>query len=123
MALSVTTRKCDPEVTVIDLTGGRITLGKESGQIEAAILKALSEGAARLVVNLAEVTYVDSTGIGIIAYCFGKVSAGECARDCSQGASGLVLEVFQLTRLDSVMAQFFPRCAGGLRELSAAASV
>ena len=73
MALSVTTRKCDPEVTVIDLSG-RITLGKESGQIEAAILKALSEGAARLVVNLAEVTYVDSTGIGIIAYCFGKVS-------------------------------------------------
>ena len=70
MALSVTTRKCDPEVTVIDLSG-RITLGKESGQIEAAILKALSEGAARLVVNLAEVTYVDSTGIGIIAYCFG----------------------------------------------------
>ena len=105
MALSVTTRKCEPEVTVIDLSG-RITLGKESGQIEAAILKALSEGSTRIVVNLKDVTYVDSTGIGIIAYCFGKVSQAN-ARATVAGASGLVLEVFQLTRLDSVM-QFFP---------------
>jgi anti-anti-sigma factor len=119
MVLSVTSRKCEPDVTVIELDG-RITLGRESGQIEAAILKALNEGVNKLVVDLSKVTYIDSTGIGIIAYCFGKVSQAG-AKAAVAGASGLVLEVFKITRLDTVM-NFYPDVGAACASFAAASA-
>jgi len=105
MLLSLTTRACEPGITVIELSG-RITLGRESGQIEASILKALNEGGQKIVLDMSGVTYIDSTGIGIIAYCFGKISQ-KGAQGAVSGASGLVLDVFKLTRIDSVV-KFYP---------------
>jgi len=105
MVLSLTTRTCEPGITVIEVSG-RITLGRESGQIEASVLKALNEGVERLVIDMKDVTYIDSTGIGIIAYCFGKISQ-KGVRGAVAGAKGLVLDVFKLTRIDSVV-QFYP---------------
>jgi anti-sigma B factor antagonist len=91
MGLSLTTRKCEPGITVVELAG-RITLGRESGQIETNIVRMLKEGVRRIVIDLAKVEYIDSTGIGIIAYCFGKISqAGAESRVA--GATGLVMEL------------------------------
>lgn len=103
--LTLETKTCEPGITVIVL-GGQITLGRERGQIEAAVLKALSDGARKLVFDLAKVDYIDSTGIGIIAYCFGKISQ-QSGHAAIAGASGLVKEVFRLTRLDNVIT-FYP---------------
>ena len=105
MVLSLTTRTCEPGITVIEISG-RITLGRESGQIEATVLKALNEGVERVVIDMKDVTYIDSTGIGIIAYCFGKISQ-KGAHGAVAGAKGLVLDVFKLTRIDSVV-PFYP---------------
>ncbi len=105
MVLSLTSRKCVPDITVIELSG-RITLGKESAQIETIVVKLLQEGARNLVIDLSHVSYIDSTGIGIIAYCFGKVSQAG-ARCRIAGARGLVMDLFRITRLESVI-QFFP---------------
>lgn len=103
--LSLTTRQCENGATVIALTG-RITLGRESGQIETGVIKLLGEGSRSIVLDLSDVDYIDSTGIGMIAYCFGKITqAGAQARVC--GARGLVMDLFRITRLDSVI-QFFP---------------
>ncbi len=116
MALTLETRKCEPGITVIEL-GGRITLDLASGQIEAAVQKALSEGVQKLVFDLSQVRYIDSSGIGIIAYCFGKISrAGGHA--AVAGANGLVKEVFKLTRLDNVI-PFFPDIASACNGLTA----
>jgi anti-sigma B factor antagonist len=105
MVLSLTTRKCEPDITVIELTG-RITLGRESGQIETNVVKLLKEGVRKIVLDLTKIEYIDSTGIGIIAYCFGKITqAGAEAR--VSGAGGLVMELFRITRLDNVI-KFFP---------------
>ena len=116
MVLSLTTRTCEPGITVIEISG-RITLGKESGQIEAAVLKALNEGVKKLVIDMTGVTYIDSTGIGIIAYCFGKISQKN-ATGAVAGARGLVLDVFKLTRIDSVV-RFFPDVDSACEALSA----
>ncbi len=105
MALTITTRKCEPDITVIEI-GGRITLGSESSQIETYVLKSLNEGAQKLIFDLSQVSYIDSTGIGKIAYCSGKISQ-RGAHAAVAGASGLVLDVFKLTRLDTVI-RFFP---------------
>ena len=105
MMLSLTTRKVGTEIAVVELAG-QITLGRESGQIETVILKLLGEGARNIVIDLSKVDYLDSTGIGKIAYCFGKISqTGAQAR--VSGARGLVFDLFKITRLDSVI-RFFP---------------
>jgi anti-sigma B factor antagonist len=105
MVLSITTRTCEPGITVIEVSG-RITLGRERDQIEATVLKALNAGAERIVIDLKDVSYVDSSGIGVITYCYGKI-AQKGAHCAVAGARGLVLDVFHLTRVDSVV-PFYP---------------
>lgn len=117
VVLSLEIRQIEPGITVIEL-GGRVTLGRESGQIEGAVLKALNDGAQKLVIDLSKVTYIDSTGIGVIAYCFGKISQSG-AQAAVSGALGLVRELFKLTRLDSVIA-FFPDVASACDGLATA---
>jgi anti-sigma B factor antagonist len=117
MVLTLETRKCEPGVLVIEL-GGRITLGPERGQIQTAVTKALNEGIKRLVFDLTHVAYIDSSGIGIIAYCFGKITQ-QGGNAAVVGAGGLVKEVFKLTRLDNVI-PFFPDVASACDGLAAA---
>ena len=52
-------------VTVLQLAG-RVTLGDESSQLRAKIKDALARGKAQLVLDLAEVTYIDSAGLGTL---------------------------------------------------------
>src|SRR5580693_10593801 len=104
MALSLISRKCEPGVTVIELSG-HLTLSRESSGIETAVLTALDEGAQRIVIDMSQVGYVDSSGIGVVAYCFGKISQ-KGAHAAVSGAKGMVMDVFRLTRLDSVIPTF-----------------
>jgi anti-anti-sigma factor len=67
---------------------------------------------------LSQVTYIDSTGIGVIAYCVGKI-AQKGVRGAVAGARGLVMDVFKLTRLDTVI-PFFPDVASASDNLAAA---
>lgn len=86
--------------------------------MEATISKAIEAGARKIVIDLANVTYIDSTGIGIIAFAFGKISkAGGLAH--VSGAQGLVLEIFRITRLDSII-KFFPDAEAACASLRAA---
>src|SRR5579863_1123362 len=119
MVLSLATQKRDPDTTVIEIAG-RITLGRESGQIEVAVLKALHEGARKIVIDLGQVSWIDSTGIGIVAYCFGKASQAG-AELCVTGAKGRVLEVFRITRIDQVI-DFYPDIASACAPSAKAAT-
>jgi anti-sigma B factor antagonist len=119
MVLSLTTRTCEPGITVIEISG-RITLGRERDQIEATVLKTLSAGVERIVVDLKDVSYVDSSGIGAITYCFGKI-AQKGARGAVSGAKGVVLDVFKLTRVDSVV-PFYPDVESACAALTPAPS-
>ena len=101
MLLNLTTHVCDPDILVIELAG-RITLGRESSHLEDAVVKAVLGGARKIVMNLAEVQYIDSAGIGIMAFSFGKVTKAG-GRFCLAGATGVVFDVFHLTHLDTVI--------------------
>ncbi len=117
MTLSLTTRNQGADITVVELAG-RITLGRESGQIEAKMLKLLDEGTRKIVIDLSRVDYIDSTGIGKIAYCFGKITqVGGQAR--VSGAHGLVMDLFRITRLDTAI-RFFPDVNTACADLAAA---
>lgn len=50
-------------VTILDLSG-RITIGEGSVQLRDAVRKLLDDGKKNILLNLGDVTYVDSSGIG-----------------------------------------------------------
>lgn len=101
MTLSISTRTIEPDVTVLELSG-RITLGRESNQIEPMVSGLLASGVQKIIFDVSGVSYVDSSGMGQIAFSAGKIiqQGGKCR---VAGATGLVLDVFKITRIDSVV--------------------
>ena len=51
------------DVTVLDMSG-KITIGEGSVSLRSAIRRLLEEGKRRILLNLAGVSYIDSSGIG-----------------------------------------------------------
>jgi anti-sigma B factor antagonist len=70
--MKATIRQVD-SVTVIDVSG-RITLGEGCVQLRQLIREELAKGNKHMLVNLAEVTYIDSSGIGELVSAFTAVS-------------------------------------------------
>jgi len=51
------------DVTILDLSG-KITIGEGSVQLREAVRGLLDEGKKKILLNLGDVSYVDSSGIG-----------------------------------------------------------
>jgi anti-sigma B factor antagonist len=66
------------DVTVIDLDG-RITLGDGSALLRGLLRENLNKGHVKLLLNLAGITYLDSTGLGelVSGYRLVKSNGGE----------------------------------------------
>ncbi len=65
-------------VTVVDL-GGRIVLGDGSALLRKTVRQLLDENRIKILINLADVNYIDSSGIGelVHAYTSVKTRGGE----------------------------------------------
>jgi len=77
MALHLTPRNSGA-VMIVDASG-RITLGDGSAMLRKTIRQLLEEGHAKIVLNLADVDYIDSSGIGelVSAYTAVRNKSGE----------------------------------------------
>jgi anti-sigma B factor antagonist len=64
MALNTVEKEIEG-VSVLQLFG-RVTLGEESNLLRTKLKDLLSQGKTRLVLDLAEVTYIDSAGLGAL---------------------------------------------------------
>ncbi len=71
MSMKISTRQVDG-VTILDLSG-RITLGEGSVQLRDAVRDLLAKGQKHILLNLAEVNYIDSSGIGELVSAFTTV--------------------------------------------------
>ena len=71
MGMKFKTRQVDG-VTILDLSG-RITLGEGSVTLRDAVQYALSKGEKHLLLNLGNVDYIDSSGIGELVSAFTSV--------------------------------------------------
>ncbi len=71
MSMKVSTRQVDG-VVVMDLSG-RITLGEGSVVLRDAVRDLLSKGNKKILANLADVNYIDSSGIGELVSAFTTV--------------------------------------------------
>jgi anti-sigma B factor antagonist len=75
VGFKLSTREVD-HVTVVDIHG-RIVLGQEIGTLRDAVRALVSEGKKKIVLNLAEVDFIDSSGVGELVGSFTTVrSAG-----------------------------------------------
>ncbi|SNS48526.1 anti-sigma B factor antagonist [Granulicella rosea] len=77
MSMKFQTRQVDG-VTILDLSG-RITLGEGSVTLRDAVRDVLTKGSNKILLNLGDVNYIDSSGIGelVSAYTSVKGAGGE----------------------------------------------
>lgn len=85
MALQATSRQIG-DVAVVDLSG-RITLGRESAVLRTTVRGLIDQGYRKILLNLADIDYIDSSGIGELISAHTTIS----------GLNG-ELKLLQLTR-------------------------
>ena len=71
MSMKVATRQVDG-VTILDLSG-RITLGEGSVTLRDAVHDVLAKGSKKILLNLGDISYIDSSGIGELVSAFTSV--------------------------------------------------
>ena len=71
MTMKASTRQMDG-VTIVDLSG-RITLGEGSVVLRDTIRDLVGKGNKKILLNLGDVTYIDSSGIGELVSAFTTV--------------------------------------------------
>ena len=64
MQLKLTKRTVDGILAIE--CGGRIVFGEESSLLRDEVKKAIADGAKKIVLNLGEVNYIDSGGLGTL---------------------------------------------------------
>ncbi|MCS6884067.1 MAG: STAS domain-containing protein [Acidobacteriota bacterium] len=68
--MSVTFRERENSgVHIIDVVG-RITLGSGNQELRERVNAALDAGKTKIILNLGEVSYLDSSGVGTLVGCF-----------------------------------------------------
>jgi anti-sigma B factor antagonist len=103
MALTIKTRQVG-NVTIVDLNG-KITLGENTGILRDELRSLLSQGKKQIVLNMADVTYVDSAGLGELV--------GAYTTATNQGGSvkllnlqGKMKDLMQITKLHTIFPAF-----------------
>ena len=92
------------DVTVIDATG-RITLGEGASTFRDAVRDLASKGDKKILLNLSDVTYIDSSGIGELVSGFTTVTNHGGVLKLL-GLSKRVKDLLQITKLYTVFEVF-----------------
>src|SRR5215469_12929822 len=71
MPLLINSREVS-HVTILDIHG-RIVLGDEIHSLRDEVRKLVGEGKKKIILNLADVDYIDSSGVGELVGCFTTV--------------------------------------------------
>lgn len=99
MSIKLNTRQVG-DVTVVDVSG-RIVLGEGSSAIRDAVKDLLGEGRKNIILNLGDVSYIDSSGVGeLVAGYTSVTSAGGNLKLLS--LTKRVKDLLQITKLYTV---------------------
>jgi len=87
-------------VAVVDLVG-RLTSSDNAGALGARVDRLMSEGHTQVVLNLAKLNYMDSSGLGEMVSCYSRVrKAGGSIRLAQTTAR--IQDLLTLTRLVTI---------------------
>ena len=103
MALRITSREVDG-VSVIEMEG-RIVLGEESNALRERVKGLLADNKKKIVLNMGNVTYIDSAGLGTLVAAFHSArTQGATLKLSNLGTK--FQEVLQVTKLMTVFEVF-----------------
>ena len=99
MGMTTSTRQGD-SVTIVDISG-RIVLGEESATLRNLVCDLLSKGHEKILLNLGDVNYIDSSGLGhlVSAFSSARKQGGELKL---LNLTNKVHDVMQITKLYTV---------------------
>jgi anti-sigma B factor antagonist len=99
MNLITSTRQVG-DVSIVDISG-KIVLGEESAALRVVVADLLAKGQKKILLNLAEVSYIDSSGLGHLVSTFTTVrkQGGELKL---LNLNNKVHDLMQITRLYTV---------------------
>lgn len=97
--MQVKTKEIDDKTVVISLIG-EIDLFR-SQMIKDLINKNIADGVANFIIDLGDVRYIDSTGIGSLIYCRSTIKQ-KAGKLILLNIKDSVERVFKLTKLDSL---------------------
>jgi anti-sigma B factor antagonist len=103
MSVNLTTHE-KGDVIIVDASG-RLTLGEGTSSLRKRVRELVEGGSRRIVLNLADVTYIDSSGIGelVAAYTTIATAGGELKL---LNLAKRVHELLNITKLYTVFATF-----------------
>lgn len=103
MSVKLTTRQVG-DVSVID-AAGRITLGEGASTFRETLRAMIAKGDRKLLLNLADVTYIDSSGIGELVSGFTTVT-NQSGQLKLLNLTKRVQDLLQITKLYTVFEVF-----------------
>ncbi len=87
-------------VVILDLKG-KITIGAGDVMLRDHINKLLEQGEKNILLNMAEVTYMDSSGVGELVSCYTSVS-NRGGKLKLLNLTGKIQDVLQVTQLITI---------------------
>ena len=104
MLLNIQKRRIGADVVVLGVAG-RITLGRDCQEVESQVEDLLKEHEKKIIFDFSELKYLDSTGVGILVMCSGKVkqAGGEL---CVARAQGVVEQTLKMTSVDQIVSLY-----------------
>jgi anti-sigma B factor antagonist len=100
MALKIT--NCEVDGVAVLALDGLITLGEETNMHREKVKSLLAEGKKNIVLNLSNVTKIDSSALGAIVTAYSSAkSGGASLRLCNPGSR--FSELLQVTKLYTVI--------------------
>ena len=99
MALKLTNSEVDGvNILVLD---GRVVLGEETNRLRESVKKLIADGKKKIVLDMKNVTMIDSSGLGALVAAYSSAKSGGAAiRLCNLGAH--FNQLLQITKLLTV---------------------
>jgi anti-sigma B factor antagonist len=118
MSLKINVREAG-DVLILDLNG-RITLGEEAASLRDTLREQIDNGHKNILLNLAEVSYIDSSGLGQLVGSFATMSS-RGGRLKLLNLQKKLHELMQVTKLITVF-EVYTNEPTALRSFAASAS-
>jgi anti-sigma B factor antagonist len=114
VALKITDRVVDG--ITVEALEGRVVLGEESTALREKVKTLLAAGQKKIVLNMDNVTYIDSSGLGtLVAAHTSAGTQGASLKLCNLGSK--FQELLQVTKLLTVF-EVYPSEAAAIRSFS-----
>jgi anti-sigma B factor antagonist len=103
MALNIKTRQ-EGNVTILDLSG-KITLGENTGILRDELRSLMAQGSKNIVLNMKDVGYVDSAGLGELVGAY-TTAANQGGAVKLLHLQGKMRDLMQITKLHTIFPAF-----------------